>query len=115
MRKRNNGHKKAQKFLDYDRHVRGLSAMSSLQMPGLKSLLNAHLDHGLREVRSETIVTAAGGDLALASFVLAQWQQAGWVKIIRSLQDSKPDDVCLELRAYIDNDRPWSEPMSGKM
>ncbi len=89
--------------------------MSSLQMPQLKALLNSSLDFRMREIRFQSIAMAAGRDLALASLVLGQWEQAGWLKIVRPLQGAQPDDVCIVLRSYIDNDRPWSEPMSGKM
>lgn len=81
----------------------------------LKSALNRYLDVGHIRVSKSEIIQAAGGDVSLARINLNAWQSFGWVIIKMDLNDAKGDDVCVELKGYIDNDKPWSDPMSGKM
>ena len=53
--------------------------------------------------------------MALAALKLGEWQTNGWVRIIGSINDLTSDDPCVVLIDYIDNERPWSDPLSGKM
>ena len=81
----------------------------------LKSTLNRYLDVGHIMVTKNEILQATNGDLALSRISLNFWQSSGWLIIRLELSNANNDDACVELRQYIDNDKPWSDPMSGKM
>lgn len=81
----------------------------------LKSALNRFLDVGHTKVTKSEIVQACAGDFTLAMINLHVWQESGWLAILADLDSADVDDVCVEMLGYIDNDKPWSDPMSGKM
>ncbi|MGJ8634600.1 MAG: hypothetical protein ACSHX7_11855 [Luteolibacter sp.] len=81
----------------------------------LKSALNRYMDVGHTEVTKEEIIRASAGDSALAKINLYDWQASGWIHVKMDLDDANSGDICVEIKGYIDNDKPWSDPMSGKM
>jgi hypothetical protein len=89
--------------------------MSDFQMLQLKSLINCSLDIGRRRLTRQDIGFALNEDGGLAKIVLRQWQTRGWIHILSELSGADPTQECFEIRNYIDNDRPWSDPLSGRM
>lgn len=73
------------------------------------------MDVGHTMVLKAEIVQASMGDYVLAKINLMDWQASGWLDIIMDLDKAKSDDICVIIKGYIDNDKPWSDPMSGKM
>lgn len=86
-----------------------------MYIKALKSALNRYMDVGHTKVLKAEIVQASMGDHVLAKINLLDWQASGWLRIVMDLDNAKSDDVCVEIKGYIDNDKPWSDPMSGKM
>jgi hypothetical protein len=89
--------------------------MSDIDFPEFRQTLNRGFDFGMSEVSKSGLELASGGDLALALIKLQEWQSKGWVKIIKSPFNSESNEICVEILKRIDNDQPWSDPMSGKM
>lgn len=81
----------------------------------LKSALNRYLDVGHTKVSKAEIIQASAGDYTLAKINLRDCQASGWLLVKVDLDDATGDDICVEMKGYIDNDKPWSDPMSGKM
>jgi len=89
--------------------------MSDMDMPALKSAINHHLDVGRKILTLGELAHAIREDEALALIKLREWQSKGWVKILKKPIDAQPDEECVEAISYIDGERPWSDPLSGKM
>ena len=86
-----------------------------MQIKALKSALNRYLDVGHKMVTKMEISRASDEDLALAEMNLTEWQSSGYLNLRTVLFSANDDDVCVELIGYIDNEKPWSDPLSGKM
>lgn len=81
----------------------------------LKSAINRYLDVGHKTLTKGEIARSASDDLPLAVISLQFWQAKGWLTIIADPISSDNSEVCVNLKSYIDDDAPWSDPMSGKM
>lgn len=73
------------------------------------------MDVGHIKVSKAEIVQASMGDHVLAKINLLDWQASGWLRVTKDLDNANSGDICVEIVGYIDNDKPWSDPMSGKM
>ncbi len=73
------------------------------------------MDIGRQTLTKGEIVQSSGGDFPLAVLSLQYWQAKGWLTIVSDPASSDSSEVCVNLKSYIDNDTPWSDPLSGKM
>lgn len=86
-----------------------------MNLPELKFSLNHCLAVGRRLVTKEEIVRSAQGDIGLALLNINEWEACGWLAVVGNLLEAEDDQFCVEMKSYIDNEMPWSDPMSGRM
>jgi hypothetical protein len=86
-----------------------------MNLPELKFHLNYCLSVGRNRVTKKEIVSSSQGDIGLALLKIREWEAKGWLDIIANLLEAEDDQFCIEIHSPIDNERPWSDPMSGRM
>lgn len=84
-------------------------------MPELKFIINYYLDVEHTRVTAGELANGMANDPALALMKLKEWHGRGWIKLLSNPIAALPDVVCVEIIGHIDDEKPWSDPMSGKM
>ena len=84
-------------------------------MPELKFIITYYLDIGHTRVTSAELANRMASDPGLALIKLKEWHGKQWIRLLNNPIGALPDTVCVEIIGHIDNEEPWSDPMSGKM
>jgi hypothetical protein len=73
----------------------------------LREGINRLLDDGVRICSKATLREYGAHDWAATKDALVQWQSLGLLRIIKSLDEARDDEIVVEMLDYIDQKSPW--------
>ena len=73
----------------------------------LKNGLNGCLDNMFREIPRKTIRVYGEDNWPQVNALLKEWEDKGYLKILRNPETALDDEVCVEMLAYIEQKSPW--------
>ncbi len=72
-----------------------------------KDSLNGCLDNMFREIPRKAIRVYGENGWPQINALLKEWQDKGYLKILRNPEIASDDDICVQMLAYIEQKSPW--------
>lgn len=73
---------------------------------GLKAGINRILEGGVQKIKAVHITTYSHGDIEVIDNSLKEWQERGYLRILKPYQDCSPEEHCVEMIKFIDQKSP---------